>query len=459
MTPVIPIAALLLAPALLHAREAPPAGGPPRPFTLPAKERFALPNGLQATLIPFGLLPKVAVSVVVRTGNLDEGQQTWLADLTGELMSEGTSALDGSELARAAARMGGAIGVAVGADQTSIGADVLSEFGPELVQLLADIVIAPRLPESELPRIRQDFQRNLAIARTQPQALAAEAFAAALYGDHPYGRSYPTEEQLAAYGIADVRAHHAANFGAARTEVLVAGRFDAAAMRAAIERAFGPWARGPDALIDIPSAAQAPSLRLIARPDAPQTTIYLGLPAIDPSHADYTALAVTNTLLGGFFSSRITRNLREDKGYAYSPSSRVGSNYRSAYWVQTADVTTAATGPALHEIFSEIDRLRSEPPGAEELERVQSYMTGIFVLGNASRAGLISQMAFLELHGLPDSYLEQYVARVRAVTPEQVRAAARTYLDRTRMTLVAVGNPDVVQQQLDALPELEGLRR
>jgi zinc protease len=453
----ISIAALLLAPTLLHARETPPAGGAPQPFNVPAKERFALPNGLQATLIAFGHVPKVAVSVVVRAGNLDGKDQTWLADIAGELMSEGTTTLDGSQLARTAARMGGGIGVDVGADQTSISADVLSEFGPELVQLLADITIAPRLPESELPRVKQDFQRNLAIARTQPQALAAEAFAAAMYGDHPYGRSYPTEEQLAGYSIEDVRHYHAANFGAARAEVLVAGKFDAAAMRGAIERSFGQWAHGPEPLVDIPTSAQTPQLRLLPRPEAPQTTIYLGLPTIDPSQPDYTALAVANTLLGGFFSSRITLNLREEKGYTYSPSSRVASNYRSASWLQTADVTTAVTGPALTEIFHEIDRLRNEPPSAEELERVKSYMTGTFVLGNASRGGLIAQIAFLELHGLPESYLSEYVTRVQAITPEQVRDAAKTYLVPSQMTLVAVGDLDVVKPQLEAVSELRGL--
>ena len=451
------IAAFPLMPTLMHAREAPPAGGPPRPFTVPAKERFSLPNGMQATLVPFGQLPKVTVCVLVRTGNLDEREQTWLADITGELMREGTASLDGSELARKTASMGGALGVAVGADQTTVTADVLSEFGPELVQLLADVTIAPRLPEAELARIKADFQRNLAIARTQPQALAGEAFAAAMYGDHPYGRTYPTGEQLAGYGIEDVRRYHAANFGAARTEVLVAGKFDATAMRAAIESAFGAWAHGPEPLVDIPKRSEQPQIRLIERPDAPQTTLYLGLPVIDPTQPDYTKLAVANMVLGGFFSSRVTLNLREEKGYTYSPASGISSHYRTATWVQTADVTTQYSGPAVAEIFKEIDRLRNEPPGAEELERVKSYMTGTFVLGNASRGGLIGQLAFLDLHGLPDSYLSDYVSRVQAVTPEQVRDAAKAFLDPSKMSLVAVGDLDVVKQQLEAVPPIATL--
>jgi predicted Zn-dependent peptidase len=125
--------------------------------------------------------------------------------------------------------------------------------------------------------------------------------------------------------------------------------------------------------------------------------------------------------------------------------------------VQTADVTTAVSGPALVEIFHEIERLRAEPPDAAELARVQSYATGTFVLGNASRGGLIGQLAFLELHGLPDSYLSDYVTRVQAVTPEDVRDTAQKYLDPARMSLVVVGDLDVVKPQLEAVPELAPL--
>jgi predicted Zn-dependent peptidase len=228
-------------------------------------------------------------------------------------------------------------------------------------------------------------------------------------------------------------------------------------MRAAIESAFGGWARGPDPLVEIPKRSEQAQIRLIERPDAPQTTLYLGLPVIDPTQPDYTKLAVTNMVLGGFFSSRVTLNLREEKGYTYSPASGISSHYRTATWVQTADVTTQYSGPAVAEIFKEIDRLRNEPPGAEELERVKSYMTGTFVLGNASRGGLVGQLAFLDLHGLPDTYLSEYVSRVQLVTPEQIRDAAKAYLDPSKMSLVAVGDLDVVKQQLEAVPPIATL--
>jgi predicted Zn-dependent peptidase len=193
----------------------------------------------------------------------------------------------------------------------------------------------------------------------------------------------------------------------------------------------------------------------IQRPGAPQSTVYLGLPVVDPSHPDYVALQVTNTLLGGAFASRITLNIREDKGYTYSPQSFVTSRYRTAYWLQTADVGSEVTGAALQEIRNEIERLREEPPGEAELQGIKNYLSGIFVLQNSSRAGIIGQLAYLDLHGLPPEYLTRYVERVQAVTPEEVRRITRTYLRPEDMLLVVTGDPRVALPQLGSWGAVE----
>src|SRR5690606_27402174 len=139
----------------------------------------------------------------------------------------------------------------------------------------------------------------------------------------------------------------------------------------------------------------------------------------------YVPLQVTNTLLGGAFASRITRNIREDKGYTYSPFSFVSSRYRSAYWAEVADVTTAVTGASIGEIFKEIERLTAEPPPAEELRGVQNYLAGTFTLSTASRFGMLGQLRTLDLHGLPQTYLTNYVRNVHAVTPAEVQRIMR----------------------------------
>jgi predicted Zn-dependent peptidase len=397
----------------------------------------------------------VTVSAIVLTGNINEtAEQVWLADLTGDLMKEGTATRTAEAVAEQAAQMGGRLNIGVGTDQTTISADVLSEYGPELVGLIADVVQRPALPASQLERLKNDRIRNLTISRSQPGSLAAERFSKLLYGDHPYGRYFPSEAMMRGYTIADVQKFYRDNFGAARTRIYVAGRFDAAAMRRQITQSFGAWARGADPVENIPKPTSARKIHLIDRPGAPQSTVYLGLPVVDPSHRDYVAMTVANSLLGGSFASRITSNIREQKGYTYSPNSSISTHYRDAYWVQVADVTTAVTGPSLKEIFYEIERLQKEPPPEAELQGIKNYLAGVFTIQNSSRAGIIGQLAFLDLHKLPDTYLTNYVQNVLAVTPQDVQRIARQYLKSEQMAIVVVGDKAQVTSQLTPYGEV-----
>ncbi len=436
-------------------KEAPPPGGTPKDFTLPAKEKFALENGLRATLVPFGSVPKSTISVIVRSGNLNEGTQTWLADLSGDYLLEGTNNRSAEDTARAAAAMGGQISVSVGEDQTTVSADVLAEFAPQMVALLAEVVQNPSFPESELDRLKKDRLRQLSVAKTQPQQMATAAFRKALYGDHPYGRLLPDEDQLTAYTIDDVRNFYNENFGAQRTQVYVAGVFDSDATRAAIEKALGDWRPGPEVFIDIPQTATGRvALDVVDRPGASQSNVFLGLPTVSPGHDDWIGLQMTNTLLGGYFSSRITANIREDKGYTYSPRSTLSTRYGDAYWAQIAAVTSEVTGPALQEIVYEIDKLQENPPPAEELDGVKTYAAGVFVLQNSTRGGIIGVLNYLDLHELPDTYLTDYVSNVFAITPEQVSKMAQIYLKEDDMTLAIVGDRGQIPEQVAPFMEV-----
>jgi predicted Zn-dependent peptidase len=430
-------------------KEKPPEGTTPKPFTLPKRETFTLKNGIKVTLVPYGLVPKVLVTAVVRTGNLNESEnQTWLANIVANMLKEGTTTRTNSQIAEEAARMGGSVNVGIGNDTTSVNGDVLSEFGPQLVALLADVIQNPSFPESELARMKTDRLRQLTIARTQPGSLANERFRKILYPDHPYGRVYPTEAMIKGFTAADVKKFYTDNFGAARTNLYVVGQFDAAAMRKALTQGFEGWTRGSDAVMNVPKPAAARTLHLIDRPGAAQSTLYVGLPVIDTSHPDYTAFFVMNAILGGSFGSRITANIREQKGYTYSPTSIHSVRYRDAYWVEVADVTTAVTGPSLKEIFFEIERLQKEPPTADELQGIKNYLAGIFVIQNSSRGGITGQLAALDLHGLSDDFLTTFVQRIYAVTPQAVQRMAQKYITPDKMAIVVVGDKSKIAEQL-----------
>ncbi len=427
----------------------PPKPGVPRDFKVPEPKRFTLDNGLQVALVQWGTMPKVRVTLRIRTGNaFEQADQVWLADLTGDLVREGTATRSATQIAEEAARMGGALTVGVGEDSTTIAGDVLSEYGQRMVELVADVARNPKFPESELARLKANLLRNLTVQLSQPQQLAVQRFRAVMYGDHPYGRIFPTEPMIKGYTLEQIRRFYQETYGAGRSRLYIVGRFDSTAVEASIRKTFGGWDKGADAAPVAPKPSSSRAVHIVDRPGAPQSTIVLGVPTVDPSNADFIPLSVMDTLLGGAFTSRITKNIREDKGYTYSPSSDLSVRYRDAYWSENADVTTTVTGPSIKEILAEIDRLQAEPPAPEELTGIQNYLAGTYVLQNSSRAGITNQLDYMDLHGLPPTYASTYVKQVYAVTPQQVSEMAKKHLQDDRALIVIVGDRKVIEEQV-----------
>lgn len=455
-------AGLACAPAAAPAQGFPktmPQAGTPKPFTVPASQTYRLANGMQVTLIPYGQIPKATVNLRIYAGGLNEGEDRWLSTLTAQMLAEGAAGRSGAAIAEAAAGMGGGLNVGAGLHETNLTLSVLSEHADNAVRLIGDVARRPDFPQSEFARVRDSLLRNLAVAKSQPQPAANAALAAAYYGPrHPYGSPFPTEAGLKGYSLDQVRAFHAANFGARRARLYIAGRFDSAAVRQAIELAFGDWAAGPERLRLPPQPQAGPRLVLVDRPDAAQSTMRIAFPAPvagDPSDLQFR---VTNALLGGAFNSRITTNIREKRGYTYSPGSGVTWNPGEALWTFNADVTTDVTGPALSEVIGEIRRLQTEPPTAAEAAGMRTYMAGIFVLQNASPPGLINSIANRDFHGLPANWLESYIPGVLAVDSAAMQSIAARTLPLEKMTIVVVGDLAKVEPQLRALPELRNVR-
>ena len=427
----------------------PPKAGPARDFRVPEPKRVTLDNGLEIVLVQWGNIPKVRVTLDIRSGNaFEKADEVWLSDLTGNLLREGSATRTATQISEQAARMGGSLNVSVGGDRTTIGGDVLSEFAPMMVELVADVVRNPKFPGTELPRLKTDLTRQLAVSLSQPQQVALEKLRAVMYGDHPTGRVFPTEAMIKSYSADEVGDFYKSTYGAGRARLYVVGRFDSATAEAAARKAFAGWGKGTPVTVTPPKPTTERVVYLIDRPGAVQSSVLIGMPVIDPTHEDYIPLTVMDALLGGAFASRITKNIREDKGYTYSPFSDVSTRYRDAYWAENAEVTTNVTGPSIKEIFAEIDRLQAEPPSAQELTGIQNYMAGTFVLQNSSRSGITGQLAYMDLHGLPASHANEYVKKVHAVTPAKVTEMAKKYLRDDQATIVVVGDRKVIEEQL-----------
>jgi len=448
--------ALLCAQVPAVAKETPPEGAAPKAFQLTAQRSLSLPNGLTVTFVHYGNTPKVTLRLMTETGSVDDGAKDAVAELSYQLLLEGSKNRDAKAIAQAAATMGGQLNAVVDVNSSFLELDVLSEFAGDAAALLADVAINPNFTEADKSRLVTNYVRDLKVEKSQAQAQAADAFYQHIFGTHPYGKIYADEKVVEALALADFNQFVQTNLVASRSHLFVSGQFDEAKAESAIRQAFASMPQGSGRVLTAASTEAKPGLVFIPRDKAVQSTIRIGLPVVDPSHPDYVGLDLMNTLLGGAFSSRITRNIREDKGYTYSPRSSISSRIKAAVWFEQADVTAEATAASLVEILKEIKLLQSTAPTAEELNGFKNYKGGIFVLQNSSRSAIASQLWYLKTHGLPLTYLETYVQQVNAITPQQLSELAKKYLPIDKLTLVVVGD-ESMKAQMAAVPELKAL--
>lgn len=440
-----------------------PQVGPPKAFSLPRTQDFTLPNGMQVTLIPSGLAPKTSMMLRIEAGNLDEHTSTWLADLTGEMLKQGAGGRSAGQIADAAAAMGGALNVGVSWSRTDLSIAVLQDSAPAAIALLSDVARRPDFAPDAFARARQDLVRNLAVTLARAQPVAGAVLAKAIYGPtHPYGRVLPDAAQLNGYRLDDVRSFYDANYGAKRAHLYVAGQFDAQAIRAAVMQAFGDWAPGPEALSLAPQPALGPGsgrrVLLVDRPGAPQSTLQLAFSAPMAGAPGDIGLRVTDALLSGAFNSRITTNIREEKGYTYSPGSSIGFRPGDAVWTFEADVASAVTGAALHEVFKEITGLQAAAPPLDEASGMSTWLSGVFVLQNASPGGLIRALAQRDALDLSKDWLDAYVPAVLSIQPQDIEVSAKSVFTLDGFVLVIVGDLKTVAPQVRALRELKGAK-
>jgi predicted Zn-dependent peptidase len=243
---------------------------------------------------------------------------------------------------------------------------------------------------------------------------------------------------------------HQARFVPGQALLLVVGQFDAKAVDAAIDRAFGSWKAGVQALPSVPpvNSAPRPGIVIKNRPDSVQTAMVLGRPALPAGHPDLPALSLAVEVAGGSFGSRITRNIREDKGYTYSPWMAISKNLLGGQLSERAAVRNAVTGAAVTEIFYELARMGTSEVPAEELAKAKRSLGGGYLFQTLTLDAYSMALASAWTKGQPAESLAAWVPQIQAVTAADVKKAARTYLNPRDFTVVAVGDEALIKEEL-----------
>lgn len=426
-------------------------------FSLKDAKRVVLPNGLTLVMLENHRLPIVVAESYISDVRLREpADKVGVAALVGDMLEEGTATRTGEQIATAIEDTGGSLAF------TSAGG-TLKVLTPDTdlgLGVLFDCLQNPTFPKDALERKREQQLSVIADVETQPQNRAKMLFNEIIYGDHPYGRSaYGKKEVVSKFTQADLKAFHAAAYGPDTTTVVVVGDFDSAEMAKKIEKLTANWKptgrKTPKPAA--PAAADKPTQKLVSDPTAAQTHVYLGHLGITRDNPDYYKLLVMDNVLGTGpgFTDRLSSTLRDRQGLAYTvtatitPSAGDQPGTFTGYIGTFPDKFTWVRDGFL----KEFNKIRDEPPTKQEVDDAKKYLLGSLPFKLTSNEDVAGQLLAAERYGLGFDYLEKYRDAVGAVTPADVQAVAKKYLDPKKLVVVAVGPIDETGKPLK--PEKE----
>ena len=431
-------------------RKTAPAALAPKKFEIAKPFETTLPNGLKVIVFEDKRLPLVSYRLGFKTGSIyDPKDSVGLTSAMTALLNEGTTTRTSKQLAEEIERLGASVGASAGEDNTIVSASALSMYGSDVLKLMADVVLNPIFPESELALYKKNTLENLKYQRSQPSFLAEEQISKAIYGAHPYGIASPTAADVEKITREKLTAYHSKMFTPNNATLIVVGDINRKDLLKEIEANFGGWKKGTveNMTFPTPPTRTATTMTIVDRPGSLQSNIVLANLAIDRSNPDFFPVLVMNQVLGAGASSRLFMNLREAKGYTYGAYSRFDTKRLAGNFETNAEVRTPVTGDSLKEFFYEINRIRSEKATEKELKDAKSFLTGVFPLRAETQEGLTNLLVSQQLYDLPADYLQTYRDKVNAVTLEDVERVAKKYIAPDKIAIVIVGDAEEILKQ------------
>ena len=433
-----------------------PAALPLPRVILPPVEKGELSSGLPVRLVEQHRNAQVVISIVLQSGaSMDPRGKSGTASLTAALLDAGTGSRDALEISESVEFIGASLNFNAGADATFGTLLTLSRHLGRGIALFADALSNPSFPLQEFERLRSQRLTSLVALKDRAASVASRAFMRVIYGEeHPYGKDPSgTEESVGGLSRDDICGFYGDHYIPANATLIVVGDTTMAEILPILEAELGDWRGGPGraaAAVSPPPAAPA-SVYLIDRPDAPQSEIRIGSPALARNSADYFPATVMNRVLGGQFSSRINMNLREKRGLTYGARSSFAFMKQAGPFIVSGGFTGAKTGEAAEQLLLEIDAMHREGVTDEELEFSRKGLIGGFALSFETPYQMAGALQSLILYGLPDDYYERYIPNLASVTSADVMRVARSMLDGRGMALLVVADANGTREGLESL--------
>ena len=415
-----------------------------RPAQAPTLERFTLSNGLKVVFARDARLPLLEARLSIPSGRTAERPgEDGLSAAVSELLLQGAEGRDARALSAAFAGLGWKLDVSRGLESLSVDAAGLSRNAASFFKELALVLSKPTFPEDEVALWKENKVEEMKIQRSKPDFMASERMKAELFGAHPYGKPGLTDEQITAVTREKTAAFARRALAAKGATLVLAGDADPVKLQAMLEAAFSGWT-GEASVTETPELPAAGEARtaLVDRPGSKQANLTVSQTiALKPNDPDYLAFLVMNQILGGSATSRLFVNLRVEKGYTYGSYSRPQSLEKGVLWTASAEVRNEVAAPALVEMRKEIAGMRDGLVTDQTLGAVKRYLAGLFLLKLSSIDYQADSLAGYERNKQSaEAEMASYLERLNALTPEDIRRAARKYLAPEKMVTVVVGD-------------------
>ncbi len=407
-----------------------------------AVKRVVLKNGIVLLLQERHSIPTVVFSIKIKAGSIYEPDElAGLANLTADILTEGTKNRTAKQISEEIDFVGGKIGTSANADYAEASLSILKKDINLGLDLLSDILMNPAFDEKEIERERSQTLAGILNEKDDPGAIASKAFSKILYLKHPYWRPVDgLEDTLPKIKKDDIVNFYKKYYKPNNTIMAVVGDITLEEAVLLIEKHFGKWEKSKVSLPKIPSPVKLTNknVELIDK-DLTQATIHLGHIGISRKNPDFYTLIVMNYILGGGgFSSRLVEDIRDNQGLAYSVHSGFDARLYEGPFKVTMQTKNENANKAINAILKHIEDIRANPVKDNELNDAKSYIVGSFPLRldtNSKMAGLLSLIEFYDL-GL--NYFTEYPKKINAVTKEDILKAAKKYLDPKNYLLVVV---------------------
>lgn len=430
-----------------------PKPGPNPSFALPPIEKTRLSNGLNVWIVRQNELPIVSMNLVLRSGGtLDTADKAGVASMTAAMLTQGTKNRTADEISNQLQAIGANVDAGSGWDASNVSMQTLTRNLDQALGIYSDVIVNPSFPASEFENLRRRSLVALLQRKSIPTIVSDIVYNKVLYGNQPYGRPLSgNERSVKAMRRDDVVGFYNANYRPGGSTLIVAGDVNAKTLLPKLEKAFAGWSGKSPELSKIGNLTMTakPGIYFVDKPGAAQSSVSIGQVGVDRSNPDFYALQVMNTILGGGSAGRLFLNLREDKGYTYGAYSRFVFRRGAGPFSASAEVQTAVTKESVAEFMKELNAIRSgRPATAEEVENSKQSLIRRFPSGFETVGAISSQLSNLIIYDLPDSYFNEYISKINAVTADDVTRVANKYLDPAKMAIVIVGDRTVVETGL-----------